>query len=197
MKNKIFSKLIILLALVLCLAACDGAVHLPGMVKISLNETKISINKGDTKTLIATITPDSVKDSPVTWTSSDTSIATVDDGVVTGKAAGEAVITATITVGQVEYSASCKVTVAVSKVTITFDGNGSTSGSMDPIEVDSGVEINLPPNTYEKAPDMYAVAYIFSSWNTMPDGTGTVYFDEDKITTDTDVTLYAQWQPEI
>lgn len=29
MKNKIYSKLIILLALVLCLAACDGAVHLP------------------------------------------------------------------------------------------------------------------------------------------------------------------------
>ena len=50
MKNKIYSKLIFLLALVLCLAACDGAVHLPGMVKISLNETEISINKGDTKT---------------------------------------------------------------------------------------------------------------------------------------------------
>ncbi len=32
MKNKIYSKLIILLALVLCLAACDGAVHLPESV---------------------------------------------------------------------------------------------------------------------------------------------------------------------
>ena len=32
MKYKIYSKLIILLALVLCLAACDGAVHLPGII---------------------------------------------------------------------------------------------------------------------------------------------------------------------
>lgn len=41
MKNKIYSKLIILLALVLCLAACDGAVHLPNaqivFVNISFN----------------------------------------------------------------------------------------------------------------------------------------------------------------
>lgn len=41
MKNKIYSKLIILLALILCLAACDGAVHLPNaqivFVNISFN----------------------------------------------------------------------------------------------------------------------------------------------------------------
>ena len=59
MKNKIYSKLIILLALVLCLAACDGAVHLPGMVRISLDYTSLNVSKGYTKTLTATVTPDS------------------------------------------------------------------------------------------------------------------------------------------
>ena len=39
MKNKIYSKLIILLALVLCLAACDGAVHLPNAQIVFVNVT--------------------------------------------------------------------------------------------------------------------------------------------------------------
>lgn len=193
MKIKIYSKLIILLALVLCLAACDGAVHLPGMVKISLNETEISINLGDTKTLIATITPDSVKDSPITWTSNDTTIATVDNnGLVTGKAAGEATITATITVGQVEYSTSCKVTINVKYVTITFDGNGATAGTpMEPINLIAGTTIALPANTYVY-PDPGHDDQVFDGWGLTPDG-GAVYADESNITPEDNITLFAQW----
>ena len=95
MKNKIFSELIILLALVLCLAACDGAVHLPGQVKISLDVESASIGVGETKQLTATITPESAADTPIVWESSNTDIATVDNkGLVTGKATGEVTITA-------------------------------------------------------------------------------------------------------
>ena len=95
MKNKIYSKLIILLALVLCLAACDGAVHLPGMVRISLDYTSLNVSKGYTKTLTATVTPDSAAETPIVWESSDTDIATVDkNGVITGKEFGKAKITA-------------------------------------------------------------------------------------------------------
>lgn len=35
--------------------------------------------------------------------------------------------------------------------------------------------------------------YSFAGWNTMPDGTGTAYTDQQKIKVDADMTLYAQW----
>lgn len=108
MKNKIYSKLIILLALILCLAACDGAVHLPGLVKISLDVESASIGVGETKQLTAIITPESAKDTPITWESSNTDIATVDDkGLVTGKAAGNTTITAKAG----NASATCAITI--------------------------------------------------------------------------------------
>lgn len=45
------------------------------------------------------------------WTSSDDTIASVLDGVVTGEAEGSATITATITVDGTDYTATCDVTV--------------------------------------------------------------------------------------
>lgn len=42
--------------------------------------------------------------------------------------------------------------------------------------------------------DAPAYNYIFSGWNTEPDGSGTSYAAGDVIDLDGDVTLYAQWQ---
>ena len=74
---------------------------------ISLDKETISITEGETETLTATITPSYATDKTVTWTTSDTSVATVDGGVVTAVKAGTATITATAG----GYSASCVVTV--------------------------------------------------------------------------------------
>lgn len=80
------------------------------MTGISLNKSTTSIVKEATETLVATLTPSNTTYDTVTWTSSDTSVATVDDdGEVTGVAAGTAVITATTERGG--YTASCTVTV--------------------------------------------------------------------------------------
>ena len=49
--------------------------------------------------------------STVTWTSSDNSVAAVNDGVVIPLAAGSATITAKITVGTTDYTDTCAVTV--------------------------------------------------------------------------------------
>ena len=62
----------------------------------------------DIATIIAQTTPEG---EAVTWTSDDTSIATVSAGVITAKAAGNATITATITVDGDDYTDTCAVTV--------------------------------------------------------------------------------------
>ena len=75
---------------------------------ISLNKTKLSLVKGSSATLTATITPSNATDKSVTWTSSNTSIATVSKGKVTAVKAGTATITAKTSNGK---TATCTVTV--------------------------------------------------------------------------------------
>ena len=65
------------------------------VTEISLNERIIRLYKGKSETLTATITPSNATDKTVTWTSSDSTIATVDkNGKVTGVKVGNATITA-------------------------------------------------------------------------------------------------------
>lgn len=71
----------------------------------TLNITKDVANP--TVTLTVTCNPASFASETVTWTSSDTSVATVTNGVVTGIAKGSATITATV----LDKSATCVVTV--------------------------------------------------------------------------------------
>ena len=76
---------------------------------VSLSDSSISLDAGDTYTLTATITPSDATTKTVTWTSSNTTVATVSSGVVTGKSDGTATITATTKDGG--YTATCTVTV--------------------------------------------------------------------------------------
>lgn len=75
---------------------------------ISLNTHSVTIDEHDTVTLTATTMPSTAS---VTWTSADTSVATVSGGVVTGVAAGNTIITASITVDGVTYDDTCTVIV--------------------------------------------------------------------------------------
>ncbi len=79
------------------------------VIDIELDITQKSLNVGDTFTLTATIKPNDATNKSVTWSSSDTSVATVDEnGVVTAVSEGTATITATASNG---VEASCTVTV--------------------------------------------------------------------------------------
>jgi hypothetical protein len=71
---------------------------------ITLDKSTASVDVGSTVTITATTVPE---DAEVTWTSSDTTVATVSDGVVTGVANGDATITATNSTA----SATCTVVV--------------------------------------------------------------------------------------
>ena len=88
---------------------------------LSLSKEKMTITKLKTTKLAATITPDKASQE-VTWSSSDTSIVTVnDEGTITPLRNGKAAITATTTDGT-ELEASCMVTVKVPsqfEVTVT------------------------------------------------------------------------------
>ena len=76
---------------------------------VELDKTTATVAEGSTVEITATTVP---AGETVTWASSDTDVATVSDGTVTGVDAGTATITATITVDGKEYSASCAVTVS-------------------------------------------------------------------------------------
>ncbi len=87
---------------------------------ITLSNNSLAFDSiGSSKTLTVTTAP---SDQNITWTSSNTSVATVsDDGVVTAKGDGNATITAKFTYNNIEYTATCNVTVKVPAVpTVTF-----------------------------------------------------------------------------
>lgn len=80
----------------------------PTTPSVTLSASTASIAVNGTETLTATTVP---ADAEVTWSSSDQLVATVEDGVVTGVAAGDATITASITVDGQSYTDTCAVTV--------------------------------------------------------------------------------------
>ncbi len=85
---------------------------------ISLSETALTFRKaGETATLTATAAPSNATNKSVTWTSSNTAVATVDNnGLVTAVANGTATITATANDGS-NVSASCAVTISPYDIT--------------------------------------------------------------------------------
>ena len=82
----------------------------PTPVTVTLDQTTLSLQEGENATLTATVTGSS---DPVTWTSSEPTVATVNEGVVTALTAGETTITAAIG----EVKATCVVTVTAAPVT--------------------------------------------------------------------------------
>ena len=73
------------------LAAEDPTVAVTG---ITLDKSTAELTEGESLTLVATVSPDNATDKTITWTSSDETVATVTDGIVTTLKSGEVTITA-------------------------------------------------------------------------------------------------------
>lgn len=104
----------------------DSTVHVTG---VTLNKNSTSISMGGSETLTATVSPNNATDKSVSWTSSNTSVATVSNGTITPVSTGNTTITVTTT--DRSHTATCTVTVKAAQtqtLTITRSSFSSSGG---------------------------------------------------------------------
>ena len=120
---------------------------------VTLSQTQASLyynRTPNTLILTATVAPDNATNQAVTWTSSNPSVAKVENGVVTALARGTAVITATAADGS-GASASCTVTVrpdippANPNYRITVEATQGGTVTADPTAAKAGTTVTLTP----------------------------------------------------
>lgn len=101
------------------------------ITKIEISPSSVSLKVGETKQLSKTITPSNATNTSVSWSSSNTSIATVSSsGLVTAKAAGSATITCKANDGS-GVSATCSVSMsAADPIKVTSVSLNATSASL-------------------------------------------------------------------
>ena len=132
-------------------------ISIPGYVAkvnvtgVTLSETSAEMTLGgETLTLTATVAPANATNKTVTWTTSDESVATVANGVVTAVAPGTATITATATNGTADTSddktAACTVTVIQPGPEVAWDKATKTGTFTMP-----GGNVTLEPEYYPQA----------------------------------------------
>jgi hypothetical protein len=115
---------------------------------VSLDKSSAAIGVGATEQLTATVTPGSATDKSVTWSSSDTAVATVSStGLVKGVATGSATITATTVDGG--FTAACDVVVGSSTGEPSRGTKKTEENVVDPVaggtvSLGSDVSVNIP-----------------------------------------------------
>lgn len=121
----------------------------------------LTINKGQTKTLTATVSPENATNKKVTWKSDDESIATVNnDGEVTAVKKGNVKITATTVEGGITAECAVEVTdIVLPKYALTINTNeqGTVSLSPNATEYEEGTEVTLTAKA--------ASGYQFVEWS--------------------------------
>ncbi len=133
-------------------ATCEVTVVFVPVEGVNLVSDEVTINVGDTATLTYTITPSNATNKAVTWSTSDSSVVTVNNGVITGIKAGTATITVTTVDGG--KTDTCKVTViektpSVIPVTgVTLDQTSKTIGLAEEFTLVATV---LPSDATNKA----------------------------------------------
>jgi hypothetical protein len=99
------------------------------VTNISLNKTTITLLVNATEQLTEIVTPNNAADKTVTWSSSDESVATVTNGLVTAISLG--ISTIRVATNDGNYIATCAVTVALSN-DATLSGLAVSVGRLTP-----------------------------------------------------------------
>ncbi|MDR2026560.1 MAG: Ig-like domain-containing protein [Prevotellaceae bacterium] len=105
MKKSFLMKMFVCLFTVTALYACgndekEKKDEIIAVTGVTLDQSRFTLAVGDSKTLTAVVSPDNATNKEVRWSSSDTEIATVDNGVVTAVAEGSASIIVTAVDGE-------------------------------------------------------------------------------------------------
>lgn len=174
-------------------ADCTVKVTQPVMQGIALNKTTLTLRKGTSETLTATVTLSNgttITDAgKMTWKSSDTSVATVDaSGKVTAAANGTAKITVTYkdTAGNTK-SAECTIKVVANPEQDTSSKLVDKNGNQIYVKNSSGNYVEATFADYYKASTFYIkvdVEYLYTGWQTI---NGNVYYfdkNHNKVTGD-------------
>ncbi len=102
------------------------------VTNVTLNKTSLTLTEGGSETLTAKVDPENASNKAVSWTSSNPNVASVENGKVTAKTAGTAVITVA-SVADSTKKATCNVTV---------NAKPSTGGQTPEVKV-SSVTLNV------------------------------------------------------
>ena len=147
--------------------------------KVAINGNPAEIHKGDHFALSATILPEDATNRSVIWTSSDETIATIDqNGRITALKPGDAIITATAD-GVLN---ACNIHVSETYYTVSFETNGGNTIASKSIIQNATIE---PPAEPQKA------GYAFKGWYKEGSLVHAWNFTTDHATSN--VTLYAKW----
>ena len=129
---------------------------------VTLSKDTLALVNGNSEKLTATVEPSEASQS-VTWASSNTAVATVENGTVTAVGAGTATITATAKVAAADGStlpASCTVTVTEPTYTVTLNPNeGTIADGKNVTGYTRGTGAKLPTAT-----DITREGYLFKGW---------------------------------
>ena len=106
--------------------AVTGRPDIVAVESISLDKGHVDMHPGGQVTLLATVLPENATDKSVTWATSNPNVATVEGGILTAVAEGEATVTATAG----NKSATCTVTVQRSEVHVESVSLNSVNENM-------------------------------------------------------------------
>ena len=134
---------------------------------VSFDKTTISIIASQPSLITASVLPITTTNKGLTWSSSNTSVATVLGGLVTGVAAGTAIITAT-TVDGSNKSRTSIVTVAP-RISVTSVSMVPTSATLNKLSTLQLAATVLPANAFNKA-----VTWLSNNRNVTVSSTGLV-----------------------
>ncbi len=166
---------------IICGTPADGS-EIVNVTEITLNKYETRIEEiGATETLAATVAPENATNKTLVWSSSDTSVATVDaNGKVTAVKKGTAVITAMASNGK---TVKCTVTVGEKPkpmITVTFVNGDDTWTET----AEQGGKVLKPTGVTKEG-------YTLLGWTTVKDSTDLYDFNTP---VEKAFTLYAVWE---
>jgi len=117
MRKMFFFLIALLIISVLFIVSCKKDINVTG---VKLDKNNITLTVGTQWTLTATVLPYDATNQTVSWTSNNSSVVTVKNGVVTAKTAGNAIVTVSTTDGN--QTATCTITVILIESEVVING---------------------------------------------------------------------------